>query len=343
MTRDEAATLKPGDILLTLVECAGETSDDREVTHPVGTEARVLGVRTLPAPQGLAVTLAVGEAESEQVVAVFDEADICGFAFERPRDEGFTAAPRMESAGAELMALSFRLERVPDFDADVARLREIAGWASTGRLDDLTRASMSVMGAMFGAMRRRGFQFREDLPISTQFETFLAAVPEPLPGESDHVVQATLDPKERRDAFDAEIGIGDVRRWTARDGVERALARDAAVKPDGVHGVADVYAEGDEARLLTDGAVVRLRSAGGALKVVGEGDMGRAAREVPPEDVSRAAATLLRPLPFDKEAAAIVAKGLDLFLSEDDLPGRYESEAVERAVAIRDALDGVAR
>ena len=343
MTRDEVLTLKVGEIVIVQVECMGGDGDDVERTHPAGTEARVLGIRTLPAPQGLAVTIEVGEAERERIVSVFDESDECGYAFVRPVDQEFIAEPRMESAGAELMALSFRLEKDPGFAADVARLRQISGWLSIGRIDDMHFAFLKVLGGMLDAMRRRNFAFAEDRSISGQFEEFLNTIPDPLPGEIGFVDQATLDPKERRDLFDAEIAVGDVRRWTPHDGIERALARDVAVKPDGLHGTADVYAEGDDVPLLADGATVRLRSGGRALKVVGEGDMGRTARETPPEEVSRAAATLLRTVPFDKETAAIVAKGLDLLLAHKDLPSHYEDGAVEKATSIRDALDLVAR
>ena len=343
MTRDEVLTLKVGEIVIVQVDCAGDDGDDVERTHPAGTEARVLGIRTLPAPQGLAVTIEVGEAESERIVSVFDESDECGYAFLRPVDDDFVAEARMESAGAELMALTFRLEKHPEFAGDIARLREISGWLSIGRIDDMHFSFVKVIGAMVGAMRRRNFAFAEDRSISGQFAEFLDTIPDPLPGEIGHVDQATVDPKDRRDVFDAEIEVGEVRRWTDRKGVEYALSRDVVVKPNGVHGTLDVYAEGDEAALLSDGATVRLRSTGGALKIVGEGDMRRAARETPPEDISRSAATLLRPVPFDKETSAIVAKGVDLFLAHDGLPQRYETSAVERATSIRDALDLVAR
>lgn len=343
MTRDEVLTLKVGEIVIVQVDCMGEDGDDVERTHPAGTEARVLGIRSLPAPQGLAVTIEVGEAENERIVSVFDESDECGYAFVRPVDQEFIAEPRMESAGAELMALSFRLEKHPEFAVDVTRLRQISGWLSIGRIDDMHFAFLKVLGGMLNAMRRRNFAFAEDRSISGQFEEFLNTIPDPLPGEIGFIDQATLDPKERRDAFDAVIEVGEIRRWTTHDGIERALARDVTVKPDGLHGTADVYAEGDEVPLLADGATVRIRNGGGALRIIDEGDMGRTARETPPEELSRGAATLLRAVPFDKETAAIVAKGLDLFLSEAHLQSRYEANAVEKATSIRDALDMVAR
>jgi hypothetical protein len=180
--------------------------------------------------------------------------------------------PVMESAGAELMALSFRLEKSPEFAADAARVREIGAWASFARQSDMEKAMLQILGSMMDAMRRRNFAFSEELPIGAQFRTFLDGIPDPLPGEIGHVDQATLPPSERRDVFEARIESADVRRWTGGDGVERSIAVDATVTPEGVTGVCSVYAEGDATPLLVDGAVLKLRSAGGALKVVGQAE-----------------------------------------------------------------------
>jgi hypothetical protein len=342
MTIDEVRTLVEGDVVVVTVECAGDDENDVERSHPAGTEARVLGMRTLPDPQGLAITLAVGEAENERIVVVFDESDECGYAFTRATDDPARVEPRMESAGTELMALTFRLEAHPEFAGDVARLREISGWISVGRMSDTEHAFVNLLGAMVGAMRRRNFAFADDRSISSQFSDFLDSIPEPLPGEVGFVDQATVEPAARRDVFDAVVEAGEVRRWTDRDGVERALANHATVRPDGVHGTSIVYAEGALAPLLVDGAVLRLRSAGGALKVVDEGDMAPKATTRPTQATSRAAATLLGAIPSDQETAAIVAKGPDMVLA-DQCVSRYEEHAVDRATAIRDALDAVAR
>lgn len=180
--------------------------------------------------------------------------------------------PAMESAGAELMALSFRLEKSPEFAPDAARLREIGAWASFARQSDMEKAMLQILGSMLDAMRRRNFAFSEELPIGAQFRTFLDGIPDPLPGEVGYIDQATLAPSDRRDVFDAKVESADFRRWTGGDGVERAIAIDATVTPKGVAGVCSVYAEGDTTPLLVNGAVLKLRSAGGALKVVGPAD-----------------------------------------------------------------------
>jgi len=346
MSIDEVRTLKVGEIVVVNVECTGDDSDDVERAHPAGTEARVLGMRILPAPQGLTVTLEVGEAEDERIVSVFDESDECGFAFTRAHDaDGLTVEPDMDSAGAELMALTFRMEKHPEFEGDVSRIREIAGWASVGRMSDFEKASIRIMGGMMGAMHRRNFAFAEDLPISTQFEAFLDSIPEPLPGDVGHVDQATIDPVERRDVYDAVVEMREVRTWTAHDGVPRALALAAGVTPDGVPGTADVFAEGEAAALLVSdsSAVLRLRAVGRSIRAIGPGDMQRAVPAAPAGHVSRAALALLQPVPFDPETSAVVAKGLDLLLADDDLTSRYETRAIDAAKAVRDALDAVAR
>ena len=182
------------------------------------------------------------------------------------------AIPKMDSAGAELMALSFRLEKHPEFADDARRLQQISGWVSVGRISDMEMSLAKLIGAMVGTIRRRNLEFRDDLPMEPQFVEFLEDLPDPLPGQRGYVDQNTLSPTERRDTFEAEVEMADVRTWTAYDEVPRAVARKCRVKPTGgVPGDAMIFAEGaDEIALLADGttATLLLRSLGGTLRVM---------------------------------------------------------------------------
>lgn len=177
----------------------------------------------------------------------------------------------MDSAGMELMALSWRLAEHPEFASEAQRVREIGAWACVDRPSDLQRSMLAVMGGMMDAMRRRNFVFRDDLPIVSQFEAFLKDVPEPLPGEACYVDPNTLPVTERRDVFKARVEMEDVRHWEA-DGIQRGIARKARVTPTGGEMEETmVYAEGDFAALVKDGdGWFRLRSTGGALKIEGQ-------------------------------------------------------------------------
>lgn len=178
--------------------------------------------------------------------------------------------PNMESAGAELMGLAHDMEGIPDLADRAERIREIGAWVSVSRMSDAERGLINMLGAMFGAMQRRNFVFSEDAPISKQFETFLDSIPDPLPGEIGYVDQNTLPPQERRDVFEAEVEMSDVRTWTAYDGITRGIAKLCAVRPQGgVVGHCSVFAEGGTVALLKDGgiATLRLRSIGGSLKI----------------------------------------------------------------------------
>lgn len=189
------------------------------------------------------------------------------------REPTIHAEPKMDSAGAELMALSFRMARHSEFAADADRLREIGAWISMGRTSDMEMSLVKVIGAMVGTIRRRNIEFREDLPMAPQFLEFLEELPDPLPGQRGYVDQDTLSPTQRRDTFAAEVEMADVRTWTAHDEVIRAVARECRVKPPGgVAGDAMIFAEGpNEVALLTGPAsrALTLRSSGNALRVVG--------------------------------------------------------------------------
>jgi hypothetical protein len=178
----------------------------------------------------------------------------------------------MDSAGAELMALSFRIEKHPEFAADADRVRQIGAWISMGRTSDMEMSLIKVIGAMVGTIRRRNIEFREDLPMEAQFLEFLDDLPDPLPGQRGYVDQSTLPPTARRDTFEAEVEMADVRTWTAHDQILRAVARECRVKPSaGIEGDAMIFAEGpDEVALLTGEAsrTLTLRSSGSALRVI---------------------------------------------------------------------------
>jgi hypothetical protein len=349
MTADEAYALHEGAKVVVLVECTGDDPEGVERTYPAGTGGTVTGVRVLPAPQGITVTICVGYDEDDAIVAVFDESDECGFAF-RPASANervdLAVEPDMRSAGAELAALSFRLEKHPDFAEDAARLREIAAWASVDRPTDLFRSTMQVLGAMAGAMRMRNYAFRDDRPISRQLIEMLDGITTPLPQEIGYVDQDTLPPIERRDEFVADVEMKDVRTWTSPDGVVRSLVRVGTVTT--IHGLAGnemVHAEGDLSTLLVQDTTARLvlRASGRSLIVVRAYDEDAfPAADKPVASVSAAAASLLAPVPHDTEVAAIIAAGLDMILGHVHV-GRHATEAVAKAATIRDALEEVAR
>ena len=180
------------------------------------------------------------------------------------------ADPSMDSAGAELMALAFRLEEHPEFAADAARVREIGAWASTGRMSDMEKSLIAVVGSMVRAIRDRNLVFHDDLPMKDQFISFLENLPDPLPGQPGYVDQNTLPPLERRDTFEAEVDIGEVRQWTAADNIERAIAPNCNVRPlGGQPGEAMIYAEGDQVSIFAANTTctLKLRCYGGALRV----------------------------------------------------------------------------
>lgn len=181
------------------------------------------------------------------------------------------ADPRMDSAGAELMALAWRMKDHPEFAADADRVREIGAWASMGRLSDMEMMVAPVLGALVGTMRSRGIPFDEQLPMSPQFTEFLSSLADPLPGQRGYVDQATLPPVDRRDAFEAVVEMKGVANWTTQDGIERAVSRESTVTPtEGVAGQAIVYAEAAHVPAIQEGATatVWLRSGGGALRIV---------------------------------------------------------------------------
>lgn len=187
------------------------------------------------------------------------------------RNEPRYAEPYMESAGAELMNLAWRMQDHPDFSQDAQRIREIGSWISMNQTSDLEKSLMQVVVAVVGAIRKRNIEFRDDLPIASQFIAFLDSIPDPLPGEQGYIDQATLPPLERKDIFEAKIEIGDVRTWEANDGTKYAQA-DCLVAPiNGVAGEALVFAQDQNVDLLVNGAtkILKLRSARGALKVEG--------------------------------------------------------------------------
>ncbi len=179
--------------------------------------------------------------------------------------------PRMDSAGMELMALSFALEKHPDLAPHAERVREIGSWISMGRMTDTEFSLIRVVGAMVGTIRRRNVEFHDDLPMEPQIVSFLEHLPDPLPGQEGYVDQDTLPPTERRDTFAADVAMSDVRRWTAHDQVPRALARICTVSPcsGGMGEVTMVFAEGDLVDRIAEGETrtLVLRSLGGALRV----------------------------------------------------------------------------
>ncbi|MFZ3482104.1 hypothetical protein [Sphingomonas sp. 3-13AW] len=169
------------------------------------------------------------------------------------------------------MALSFRLEAYPEFAADVERIREISAWVSTGGLSDMEASLLPLLGALIGTMRSRNLVFHEDLPMAPQFISFLEALPDPLPGQPGYLDQTTLRPLDRRDTFEAEVDLADVRIWTAADQIPRGLARTCSIRPAGaVAGEGMIFAEGGETALLEEGVTrtLILRSFGGALRIV---------------------------------------------------------------------------
>lgn len=355
MPYDEARTLRRGDLLVTTTVTSGCDSEDEERSYPAGTPAKVLSTRIINGHQGFGVTVAVGPDEDTAIIAVYDQADDDGYAFVRDPSIAaerqafpFTATPNMGSAGAELMALSFRLQKDPAHADQAKRVQEIGAWTSMRSPSDLERGAVAVMGSMMAAMRRRGFAFSDDLPVSEQFAQWLDAIPDPLPGQPGHVEQRTLNPLERRDVFEAQVDVGEVRHWAAVD-TDHAYAHDAAVRPDGVAGRALVHAVGDAVKLLVQGTtvVLRLRSSGGALEVVGPGiaslDKATNAPRRPSIEAYRNAAILLGRLADDQEAAAFVAKGIDMALEDGKVAMRYATTAVDAASSIRDALNEVAR
>jgi hypothetical protein len=187
-----------------------------------------------------------------------------------PQDVVLHPEPHMASAGAELVALAWRLKQHPDFAGDFVRVLEIGSWVSMERMSDLEKGLIKVVGSLVGTMRSRNLEFREDLPMEPQFVDFLQSLPDPLPGQKGYVDQNTLPPVDRRDTFEAEVDIADVRTWTAGDGVPRAVARACNVRPAG--GVACdtmVFAEGDLSTQLEEGTTrtLKLRSYGGSLRI----------------------------------------------------------------------------
>ncbi len=288
MTITEVRGLHPGSKVVMLTDNVGCDPQDVERTHPAGSTGRVTSLRLLPEPQGLAVTITIGEDEDTAICATFDENDDCGYAF-RPfgstadqsgSGRGLDVEPRMRSAGAELMSLSMRLARTEGFEADAARLNEIGAWITVERPSDIQRATFEILGSLIAACRRRGMTFAEDRPISTQMTELLDRIPYPIAGEEGYVDQSTLPPLERRDVFEAVVEMQEIRNWTAGDGVPRALCHDADITPTGVAGRALIQAEGENASLLVAGRPIRLRlrPAGGCLLVEGPGAMQDASR-----------------------------------------------------------------
>lgn len=191
-----------------------------------------------------------------------------------PETPPVIADPNMDSAGAELMNLAWRMKDHPEFAADADRIREIGGWAMVGRPSDMERMIAPVLGQLIGAMRNRGIAFDEELPMSPQLTGFLESLPDPLPGQQGYVDQTTLSPVDRRDAFEATIEMIDVRKWSsgADDAkINHVIARECVVRPvEGVEGRAMVFARDDDVDLFEEGktATLWLRSAGQALTVV---------------------------------------------------------------------------
>lgn len=180
------------------------------------------------------------------------------------------ADPKMDSAGAELMNIGWRMRNHPDFADCADRVHEIGAWASMGRTSDMERMIAPVLGQIIGTIRKRGVPFDEQLPMAPQITAFLEALPEPLPGQLGYVDQTKLAPVDRRDVFEANVEMADVRRWTAGDGIERAIARQCTVRPiDGIEGPAMIWIQGDTSAFEDGGtATFWLRSTGNALTVV---------------------------------------------------------------------------
>jgi hypothetical protein len=76
MPLERVRLLQPGTPIVLLDDTTGESGDGVERSYAAGTAGEVRSVRTLPAPQGLAVTVVVGPQEGDEaIVAVFDEGD----------------------------------------------------------------------------------------------------------------------------------------------------------------------------------------------------------------------------------------------------------------------------
>ncbi len=105
--------------------------------------------------------------------------------------EEICAEPHMASAGAELMALSHRLQKSEGFTPEEAeRVREIGAWISVGRQSDLERSLIQVVGAIITGMRSRGFAFDDNAPIASQFLRFIDDLPKP---GSSHPTKESCD------------------------------------------------------------------------------------------------------------------------------------------------------
>lgn len=86
MSIDAVRLLAPGTLVTMLQETTGEDSGGDERTYPPGTIGEVTGLRVLPAPQRLAVTVLIGPQEGDEaIVNVFDEGDAC-FPFGLPHE-----------------------------------------------------------------------------------------------------------------------------------------------------------------------------------------------------------------------------------------------------------------
>ena len=78
MAPEMVRALRKGTLVTLLEATSGNGADDREHSYPIGTQGEIAGVRMLPAPQGLAVTVIIGPQDGEEaIVNVFDEADPC--------------------------------------------------------------------------------------------------------------------------------------------------------------------------------------------------------------------------------------------------------------------------
>lgn len=78
MPAETVRGLRRGTLVTLLEATSGNGADDEERSYPVGTQGEVAGVRMLPAPQGLAITVVIGPQEGDEaIVNVFDETDPC--------------------------------------------------------------------------------------------------------------------------------------------------------------------------------------------------------------------------------------------------------------------------
>lgn len=85
MALTEARNLRAGDRVTMLVSTMGADAEGVERIHPEGAGATIDCVDTLPAPQGFAVHVCVGEGD-RAILNVFDEGDFGGiFPFARAR------------------------------------------------------------------------------------------------------------------------------------------------------------------------------------------------------------------------------------------------------------------